>query len=70
MITIITPTYNRKSLVKKAILSVVAQSQETPFKREMIIVDDGSTDGTEQYIQEYIESHDAITYIYQENAGV
>ncbi len=36
----------------------------------MIIVDDGSTDGTEQYIQEYIESHDAITYIYQENAGV
>jgi glycosyltransferase involved in cell wall biosynthesis len=39
-ITIITPTYNRKELLEKAILSVINQKNDVPFDWEMIITDD------------------------------
>ncbi|HBM98446.1 MAG TPA: hypothetical protein DD413_03380, partial [Ruminococcus sp.] len=40
-LTIITPTYNRKDLLKKCFQSLMKQ---TCFDFEWIIVDDGSTD--------------------------
>lgn len=44
LITVITPTHNRRDQVVRAVESVLAQN-ETRF--EHIVVDDGSTDGTE-----------------------
>lgn len=71
LITIITPTYNRKELLEKAILSVINQKTEIPFLWELIIVDDGSKDGTYEYMEKYIVQYpDNMQYIYQENAGV
>lgn len=71
LITIITPTYNRKELLGKAILSVINQRMDIPFQWELIIVDDGSKDGTYEYIEKYlIQYPNNIQYIYQENAGV
>lgn len=70
-ITIITPTYNRKELLEKAILSIIHQKQIVPFEREMIIVDDWSTDGTKEYVQHYVTTYSKnITYISQKNAWV
>ena len=43
LISVIMPTYNRKSIIQKAITSVLNQSY-TNF--ELIIIDDGSDDGT------------------------
>jgi glycosyltransferase involved in cell wall biosynthesis len=48
LITIVIPTYNRKELLQKAINSVVSQ---TYTNWELIIVDDGSTDGTSNLIK-------------------
>lgn len=71
LVSIITPTYNRKELLEKAILSVINQKQDTPFDWEMIIVDDGSKDGTGEYIQRYLREYpENIQYSYQENRGV
>lgn len=47
--TIIMPTYNRKDCIKNAIDSLLAQTYR---KFELIIIDDGSTDGTEEYLTE------------------
>jgi glycosyltransferase involved in cell wall biosynthesis len=44
VISVVIPTYNRKELLEKAILSVINQKKDIPFERELIIVDDGGTD--------------------------
>ena len=65
IVSIITPTYNRRHLIGESIDSVLSQEVGD---YEMIIVDDGSTDGTEEYISEkYTDPR--IKYIKQENRG-
>lgn len=64
-VSVITPTYNRADFLAEAIDSMLAQ---TYADFEMIIVDDGSTDGTRDLVESY--SHDPrIRYFYQENQG-
>lgn len=65
MITIITPTYNRRDLVQTTIQSILNQ---TYTNWELIIVDDGSTDDTEQVIQNYL-SDKRIRYVKKTNSG-
>ncbi len=85
MISVIIPTYNRADIVRRAILSVLAQ-QGAEF--ELIIVDDGSTDETAQLVAQFVEprttrhelpdpqrgssleGRSAIHYFYQSNQGV
>lgn len=63
--TIITPTYNRQDLVQDTIRSIIAQSFPD---WELIIVDDGSTDNTEEVLKPYL-SDPRISYVRKENSG-
>lgn len=65
MITIITPTYNRAVLVQTTIRSILDQTYQD---WELIIVDDGSTDDTEQAIQPFL-ADGRIKYIKKKNSG-
>ncbi|HSG30394.1 MAG TPA: glycosyltransferase [Thermodesulfobacteriota bacterium] len=65
LFTIIIPTFNRKVFIKTAVDSVLNQTYED---FELIIVDDGSVDGTDKLIKEYTDKR--IKYFYQENRGV
>ena len=53
-ISIITPTYNRKEMLEQAIESVRKQSYNN---FEIIIIDDCSTDGTDKFIQKYVNDN-------------
>ncbi|MCM8775444.1 MAG: glycosyltransferase [Candidatus Omnitrophica bacterium] len=64
-VSIIIPTYNRKHLVSDAIESVLAQTYKD---YEIIVVDDGSTDGTEEMIRS--KYGDRLHYIRQTNQGI
>jgi glycosyltransferase involved in cell wall biosynthesis len=66
LISIIISTFNRHRVLPAAIKSVLAQSVEN---WELIIVDDGSTDGTREVLTSFL-NHERIHYYYQTNHGV
>ena len=63
-VSVVIPTYNRANRVGSTIDSVLAQ---TFSDLEVIVVDDGSSDGTGQVLREAYG--DRIRYIYQNNQG-
>ncbi|HYH15021.1 MAG TPA: glycosyltransferase family A protein [Flavisolibacter sp.] len=65
MISIITPTYNRRDLLQATIKSILAQ---TYTDWELIVMDDGSTDDTEQVMQRFLNDS-RIRYYKKENTG-
>jgi glycosyltransferase involved in cell wall biosynthesis len=64
-VSVVIPTYERAGKVQKTIESALAQ---TFSDYEVIVVDDGSTDGTGQLLAE--KYGDRIRYYYQVNQGV
>lgn len=62
-VSVIVPAYNAGLYLKGTLQSVLAQ---TYLPDEIIVVNDGSTDATEQVALQY---GDRIKYLYQENAG-
>ncbi len=63
-ISVIIPTYNRAHTLKRALDSVLAQTRAA---NEIIVVDDGSTDATEQLIK---QNYPQVIYVRQANQGV
>jgi len=70
LISVVIPTFNRMRQVQAALRSVLAQ---TYSEFEVIVVDDGSTDGTGQAIRALINqeggSGKQIRYFFQPNRG-
>ena len=63
LVSIITPSYNSEKFIEDTILSVINQDYDSI---EHIIINDGSTDSTEEIIKKY-DKH--IKYIKVENGG-
>ncbi len=63
-VSVILPTYNRASLLKYALDSVMSQ---TFRDLEVIVVDDGSTDETAEIVKSYSRG---IRYLYVEHSGL
>jgi glycosyltransferase involved in cell wall biosynthesis len=62
--SVIIPTYNRLPQLKLTLESVLMQTHSS---YEVIVVDDGSTDGTEIYLKSLVERK--VKYISQNNKG-
>lgn len=63
--SVIIPTWNRRDLLVRAVESVLAQTRPV---EEIIVVDDGSTDGTAAHLAE--RYGERILCVRQDNAGV
>lgn len=67
MLTVFTPAYNRRELLKRVYESLLSQTDPSFV---WLIVDDGSSDGTGEQVKEWMEEKKiSIRYIYQENGG-
>lgn len=65
--SVICCTYNRESLLPRAIQSVYAQTEND---WELVIVDDGSSDNTLQLVRSHAEQNSRIRVIHHSNRGV
>lgn len=67
-LSVIIPVYNREKTIKQAIDSVIGQLNENI---ELVIVNDGSTDGTKEVIKDYLINYkENISYYEKENEGI
>jgi glycosyltransferase involved in cell wall biosynthesis len=73
LISVVVPTYNRSKIILEALESVLAQTYPA---FEIIVVDDGSSDGTGEILQRFMDrryssgnSTPEIRYFYQSNQG-
>jgi glycosyltransferase involved in cell wall biosynthesis len=68
VVSVYIPSFNRAHLIENAIRSVLAQTYQD---WELIIIDDGSTDNTQQVVAELTAGHeDRVRYVWQENRGL
>jgi len=64
-VSVVIPTFNRGPRIQATLDSVIAQ---TLAPLEIVVVDDGSTDGTSDWIEEHFG--DAVRVVRQKNGGV
>ena len=67
LVSLIIPVYNQKAFLKRCLDSVLAQTYQN---LEIIIIDDGSTDGSDVICNNYANIDIRIQLIHKENGGV
>lgn len=67
LISIIVPVYNVKEYLDECLSSILSQTYKNI---EVVIVDDGSTDGSAQVCQRYAEMDNRIKLLSQKNQGL
>lgn len=65
--SVIIPVYNREATLSRCLDSLLCQNREDI---QILVIDDGSRDGSGQIGLRYAADHECVTYIRQENAGV
>lgn len=67
-VSVIVPVYNVKDYLDRAVKSLLNQTLKKEI--EIILVDDGSTDGSQDICDKYAQTDDRVVVIHQENSGV
>ena len=69
LLTYIIPVYNTERYVLRCLQSIVNQ-QLRPDDYEVLVVDDGSTDGSRAVVEAFAAEHRQVKLLTQQNAGV
>ncbi|MEF2940143.1 MAG: glycosyltransferase, partial [Oscillospiraceae bacterium] len=67
-ISVIVPIYNTKPYLAECIESILAQKINVPI--EVLLIDDGSTDGCAEICDKYAALDERVRVIHQENQGL
>ena len=67
-ISVIVPIYNTKPYLKECVDSILKQEVEVPF--EVLLVDDGATDGCAEMCDEFAAKDKRVRVFHQENQGL
>ena len=69
-ISVIVPVYNTKPFLRECVQSILDQKETFPENYEVILVDDGATDGCAELCDELAAQDARIRVIHQENQGL
>lgn len=69
-ISVVLCTYNRKKFLQNALDSLLYQNFDDEFSYEIVVIDDGSTDGTEHTVREHIQKVTTVPIRYARTKGV
>ena len=67
-VSVIVPVYNVEKYLEKSLNSLIKQTISEDI--EIIVVNDGSTDGSHDIIKEYEEKYSNVIYLKKENGGL
>lgn len=67
-VSVIVPIYNYSKLIPSLINSIL--NQKTKYNFELILVDDGSTDGASEICDDFANKDNRVVVIHQKNAGI
>ena len=65
-VSIIVPVYNAENYLRRCVDSILSQTYKD---FELILVNDGSTDGSQTICEDYARSDNRISVIKKENGG-
>ncbi|MEY4889870.1 MAG: hypothetical protein RIQ75_1000 [Pseudomonadota bacterium] len=68
LITVVVPTFNRAEFLPIAIRSLMRQREDA--KIDVLIIDDGSTDGTSRTIAALASEYPTLRYMKQDHSGI
>lgn len=67
LVSVVVPVYNLENCVETCLNSLLAQEYQN---FELILVDDGSTDGSLKILRTFAEKHQKIKILHQKNTGL
>jgi len=70
LITIAIATFNRSSLLKRALESLCALHLSDKYQMEILVIDNGSTDNTREIVQSMSFQPIPIRWVFEERAGL
>jgi glycosyltransferase involved in cell wall biosynthesis len=69
-LTVITPTYNRQPILEKCLTALEKQLLTSAEGYELLVVDDGSTDGTVEWLAAHPDQFPHVRVVSQNHAGI
>lgn len=67
-VSVIIPTYNNEAYLRACVDSVLSQKTSFPF--EVIVVNDGSTDGSQALLEAKYDDNPKVRLVHQQNKGL
>lgn len=67
LVSVIVPAYNTESYIEKCLYALKTQTYKNI---EIIVIDDGSTDGTSKICERYSENDERFIFVKKQNTGV
>ncbi|MFE2757144.1 glycosyltransferase family 2 protein [Actinosynnema sp. NPDC059335] len=67
-LSVVFPAYNEEKWIGRSIDAVLVAAREADWQVEIVVIDDGSTDGTPELLDKYAELH-GVVVVHQQNQG-
>lgn len=69
-VSVVIPSYNEQKNIARGVLEdVLAYLQQQPYTWEIVLTDDGSTDGTQAYLQDFADHHEHVRCLLNAHGG-